>query len=262
MPFNGTGAFTRAFNWVQDKAGGVKISDARMDAEFDNFANGLSNILLKDGQQAATAKIPFAQGINIAASAPSNPQEGDLRITSTEGLLLRGSSRERSPGAIVEIDDFISAGSNSVDITIPQTYQRVRIELTNLVFSGTTNFTASVFLGGVWSTSGYYGTQDFLDFDGVTTPSTLLAANGTSVRIANAEAGAGRAQQATFDIIKPQDTSRPKHVFFEMFGFNATNTVFSSSGAFVSTANNNALTALRLVTSATFGSSLKMFGWR
>lgn len=60
MAFNGAGTFLRVYNWVTDKANGIKIVASRMDGEFDNIANGLSNCITKDGQTIITANIPLA----------------------------------------------------------------------------------------------------------------------------------------------------------------------------------------------------------
>lgn len=59
MPFNGSGTFTRTYNWVIDKANGINITASRMDADTDDIANGLSQCINKDGQTTLTANIPF-----------------------------------------------------------------------------------------------------------------------------------------------------------------------------------------------------------
>lgn len=59
MPFNGSGTFTRIYNWVNDKIAGTPITASRMDAEFDNFATGLGQAITKDGQTTLTGNIPF-----------------------------------------------------------------------------------------------------------------------------------------------------------------------------------------------------------
>lgn len=59
MAFNGSGTFTRIYNWVVDKANGINITASRMDTEFDGIANGLSTCITKDGQTTLTANIPF-----------------------------------------------------------------------------------------------------------------------------------------------------------------------------------------------------------
>ena len=60
MAFNGSGTFNRIYNWVNDKANGIKITASRMDGEFDGIATGLSSCITKDGQTTITANIPFS----------------------------------------------------------------------------------------------------------------------------------------------------------------------------------------------------------
>lgn len=67
MPFNGTGTFNRPYNWVNDKNNGINITASRMDGDSDGFATGLSTCITKDGQQTATARIPFAVGLSYPA---------------------------------------------------------------------------------------------------------------------------------------------------------------------------------------------------
>jgi hypothetical protein len=50
MPFNGSGTFTRVYNWVTDKVNGVNITASRVDTEDDGFATGLTNCVTRDGQ--------------------------------------------------------------------------------------------------------------------------------------------------------------------------------------------------------------------
>lgn len=59
MPYNGTGTFTRVYNWVQDALNGIKIRADRMDAEFDGVATALSNCITRDGQGKPSAAIDW-----------------------------------------------------------------------------------------------------------------------------------------------------------------------------------------------------------
>lgn len=59
MPYNGSGTFTRLYNWVTDRDASIKITASRMDAEMDGMATGLSNAITKDGQTTITQNIPF-----------------------------------------------------------------------------------------------------------------------------------------------------------------------------------------------------------
>lgn len=60
MPFNGSGTFTRLRNWVNDAAAGIRIRADYHDSEDDNFANGLSQCITKDGQTTITANLPMS----------------------------------------------------------------------------------------------------------------------------------------------------------------------------------------------------------
>lgn len=59
MPFDGNGTFSRVMNWVQDAAAAIKIKADRHDQNDDDFANGLTNCLTKDGQTQPTNHIPM-----------------------------------------------------------------------------------------------------------------------------------------------------------------------------------------------------------
>lgn len=59
MPFNGSGLFSRLFNWQDDDSNGIPISSERMDGEDDNLADGLSQCITKDGQTNPSANLPM-----------------------------------------------------------------------------------------------------------------------------------------------------------------------------------------------------------
>lgn len=74
--FNGSGTFVRSYNWSTDAAGAVKINAGRMDTEDNGFATGLSLAICTDGQSTTTARIPFALGISLGASAEPTSSDG------------------------------------------------------------------------------------------------------------------------------------------------------------------------------------------
>ncbi len=49
MPYDGSGNFSRLYNWQADAANSIKILAARMDGEFDNYATGMNSVLLRSG---------------------------------------------------------------------------------------------------------------------------------------------------------------------------------------------------------------------
>src|SRR5262249_18527050 len=60
MSWTGAGSFTRLYSWVADKAAGLNISSARMDADSNDIAaNGFGNCLTRDGQGQPTANLPM-----------------------------------------------------------------------------------------------------------------------------------------------------------------------------------------------------------
>lgn len=60
MAFNGSGVFSRLYNWLNDRDASIPITASRMDAEMDGFATGLSACVTKDGQTNPTANLPMA----------------------------------------------------------------------------------------------------------------------------------------------------------------------------------------------------------
>ncbi|MGL4558669.1 MAG: hypothetical protein ACRCV5_14290 [Afipia sp.] len=85
MAFNGSGTFSRIYNWVNDRNAALKIRADRMDAEMDGFATGLSTCITKDGQTTISANIPFNNkritGLGDASADTDalNRQTGDGR---------------------------------------------------------------------------------------------------------------------------------------------------------------------------------------
>jgi hypothetical protein len=59
MPVDGSGNFTRAYSWVADKTGGVKIIASRMDGEFDNYASALNQVFWRSGLVSMTGNLPM-----------------------------------------------------------------------------------------------------------------------------------------------------------------------------------------------------------
>jgi hypothetical protein len=90
MPLNGSGTFNRLYTWVNDRINGVKITDSRMDAEFDGIATALSSALYKDGQQQNAANQNWGGfrltnlGDATSAADAVNRQTGDGRYYKRE----------------------------------------------------------------------------------------------------------------------------------------------------------------------------------
>jgi hypothetical protein len=72
--WNGSGVFSRTYNWVQDQLNGILIRADRHDANDTDFVNGINNCLTKDGQNAPTANLPMGtfKHLNVGKAALYN----------------------------------------------------------------------------------------------------------------------------------------------------------------------------------------------
>jgi hypothetical protein len=82
MSYNGSGTF-QINSTGQPVVAGTTISSATFNALTADLATGLTTAITKDGQTTATARIPFAQGINSTLVTDSSS-------TSTGSILTAG----------------------------------------------------------------------------------------------------------------------------------------------------------------------------
>lgn len=75
MPYDGFGNFTRDYNWTADKLAAIKIQSARMDAEFDNYAAALNQVVLRSGVTAFSGDIKVGGNkiTGVGAGAAATP---------------------------------------------------------------------------------------------------------------------------------------------------------------------------------------------
>ena len=105
MPFNGSGVFTRLYNWANDAAASIKIRADRFDAEMDGFATGLSTCMTKDGQQLPTAAQNF-NGQNLT-------NVGTMSATSVVGTTVSSVSSSVSAAASTATTLFTISNVNN-----------------------------------------------------------------------------------------------------------------------------------------------------
>jgi hypothetical protein len=92
MPFDGSGNFSRVQNFVADKNGGVKIVAARMDGEFDNFANGLNQLFLRSGVAGMTGNLNMGNnGISALGNGTVAVPAIRFNTDATSGIFMPGS---------------------------------------------------------------------------------------------------------------------------------------------------------------------------
>lgn len=59
MGWDGSGTFTRSYDWTNERDAGYKIDAAKFDTENDNFATGINACIAKNGENAATGDLPM-----------------------------------------------------------------------------------------------------------------------------------------------------------------------------------------------------------
>lgn len=59
MPYNGTGIFTRVYQWTNDAVNGLFVDATRTDTDSNDIAAGLTNCITRDGQSPAAANLPM-----------------------------------------------------------------------------------------------------------------------------------------------------------------------------------------------------------
>jgi len=75
MPFNGSGVFSRLYNWQNDRDDGIDILADRHDAEDDNFADALNLTLLRDGSAVPTQNLPMGGMRLTGLGAAVDPED-------------------------------------------------------------------------------------------------------------------------------------------------------------------------------------------
>lgn len=91
MPFDGLGNFTRSYNFTADKLAAIKIQSVRVDGEFDNYATGMNEVLLRNGVAPMTGDLKLGDNevTGIASGSDATPS---IRFDAdtTTGLFLVG----------------------------------------------------------------------------------------------------------------------------------------------------------------------------
>ena len=89
MPIDGSGNFTRSYNFTNDKNSGIKIVSSRMDGEFDNFAAAMNQMFLRSGQAGMTGNLNMGSNtITSLGSGVSNTPALRFNADASSGLYL------------------------------------------------------------------------------------------------------------------------------------------------------------------------------
>lgn len=114
MALNGSGVFTRLYNWVTDKNNSVNITASRMDDEFDGIATALSTAMYKDGQQVPTANQSYG-GYKITSLGDATADADALNRQTADVRYL--SKRAEATVASASTTDILGATSDRVYVT-------------------------------------------------------------------------------------------------------------------------------------------------
>lgn len=173
MPFNGSGVFTRAYNWVNDAALSINITASRVDADSNDIANGLSNCITRDGQGVPSATISWnSQRLTDLATAVQPNDAISLGQSNTTYYRLDGTNLpvvqlNANSFTIINVSDPV----NPTDAMNKQSADASYLKLT-----GASAMTGSLNMGGnsVTNAGAGVGTNDLVTY------AQLSAATGTS----------------------------------------------------------------------------------
>jgi len=172
MPFNGSGVFTRLYDWTTDRDNAVNIIADRVDAETDGIVAGINDIV--DQTQGFTGPV---RGTNGTATAPAFSFTGDTNSgmyrvgADVLGFSVNGTLEMRVEGGYVDAVNGLKIGGTAVSATAAELN----------ILDGVTATTAELnILDGVTAT-----TAELNILDGVTaTASELNALDGMTATTA------------------------------------------------------------------------------
>ena len=94
MPYDGSGNFTIINNFEEDRINGVSIDSLKMDNNFNDVANGLSNAVLRSGAAAMTGVLNMAshkiQNVTNGTATSDAINKGQLDALSNACVKLSG----------------------------------------------------------------------------------------------------------------------------------------------------------------------------
>lgn len=159
MPYNGSGSASAAVGGNYPAVASTLIESGKYNVLIADLLTMLSTAVLKDGQQVATARIPFASGIQTDSVTEKTSDTGvtldsvllkDGRIDTTQGADIASAATlnlETATGNIVDVTGTVTVTA----VTLSQGHWRLArftgaLILTNgasLVLPGATNFTTA-----------------------------------------------------------------------------------------------------------------------
>lgn len=142
MPFNGTGTYAAPSSSWNPATPGVTIDPTAWNTLLADVSTALSSALLKDGTQAATALIPFANGISTDTISEFSTGGG----VTIDGVLLKDNAVTASGG----VNTSVVNGGQGADIASASTINLTTATGNVVDVTGTTTVTAITLAQGYW----------------------------------------------------------------------------------------------------------------
>lgn len=100
MPFDSTGNFTRIHNWETDRLNDVDIVSDRHDEEDNNFAEGISACVCKDGRSVMSGNLNLGgcRVINIGVAQASTDAVNKSQLDSVDNGAVHKTGNETIAG--------------------------------------------------------------------------------------------------------------------------------------------------------------------
>jgi hypothetical protein len=183
MPYNGSGTFTRVYNWVTDKVNGVNITASRVDTEDDGFATGLTNCVTRDGQGKMAADFLPAVTATYALGSAS------FTWLSINGVTFTDLARLSQPGPFVmaAVTDAYVHAKNTTTGTTATAYVQAINDVSKSVLMRVTSstYSGSLYSGMPAGEAGCIGSPQSLAVSLITNgvERVRLAADGSVINL-------------------------------------------------------------------------------
>jgi len=177
MPRNGSGSFAAAASSVNPAVASTTIEVAPFNTLIDDIESGLSESIARDGQTAATARIPFASGIS---SDTITEVTGAAGVTIDSVLLKDGGAT---------LSDSVTYIADNADAT-----KKFQFQVSGVTTATTRVLTVPNFDGTIATIAGTETlTNKTLTSPTITTPTVDLSAvtSAGDLAVANGGTGAG-----------------------------------------------------------------------
>lgn len=117
MPIDGSGNFSRSYDFEQDRTDGIKILAARVDGEFDNYAAALNQGFWRTGIVPLSGNLKMgANKITGLGSGSASSPSTQFNSAATTGIYLSGANNLGIASNGVSVAEFSSVGFDGAGV--------------------------------------------------------------------------------------------------------------------------------------------------